>query len=101
MPAGGIFATLERQRKMLEDDLLHQRSASVPEVFSVISFCNFVKAVSQGCSTAPVAVPFIHLAFYRKTVARLIEAQLLPYGARDQFEQTFATKFSPVTTIAA
>jgi len=37
------------------------------------------------------------MSFYRKTVARLVEAGELPFEAKELFDETFSTAFLKVT----
>ena len=93
IPGKAIPRAIELERWMLEDDLEQNRCSSKEETYSILSFCRFIKAVAQGESISPVALPVSHVAYYRKVVMELIEADELPYGAKERFDQTFASGF--------
>jgi|SRR5882724_10076360 len=88
IPVGAIFRTLEREQHMLEDDLAHQRPVPLKEAESILNFCYFVESTRSGSSawtfTAPL--PPGHLAFYRKTLDRLIAAEQLLPDAKTGFD---------------
>jgi len=56
--------------------LSHGRKRVLPmqEAVSVLDFCLFLQAVVCGSGIFPTVLPVQHLASYRKTVKRLIEA---------------------------
>ena len=90
MPARGIIAAVELQRRMLADDLAHKRTLLKKEARSVFSFCRFLRAAVLGHSMPPVLLPAPDTAFYRQTTERLIQAGELPATARDQFDAVFS-----------
>jgi hypothetical protein len=94
MPTKGILLAVERQGRMMEDDLVNERNLNEGEAMSVLNFCRFIKAVSSGLTVpSPCVVPVGHVAFYRKIVCKLIEAEELPAYAKNQFDEVFATDF--------
>jgi hypothetical protein len=92
IPARAVIRTLERESKMLQEDLALQRPVPPVEAASIIGFCRFAEAVSRGLPVpAPTsAIPAAHVEFYRQTVARLIAAGELPLHATEEFDESFA-----------
>lgn len=90
MPMPGIFGTLELERRMIEEDLAQKRTMPIGEVQSILSFCQFIGAAKQDSQILPIALPIQHVSFYREIVRRLIEAELLPLKASEQFENVFS-----------
>jgi hypothetical protein len=93
MPVQGILLVLERQRQMLEDDIAQKRTMPISDVRSILNFCRFITASRQNESLPAAVLPFPHLIFYRKTVARLVEANILPENAATQFDEIFSAGF--------
>ena len=89
--AKAIPKAIELEQQMLEDDLLHERISSAREAASILSFCRFITALIQGENVSSGALPAVHIVFYRKIVARLIEARELPFNAKEQFDATFSS----------
>jgi len=92
IPVCAIARTLEREQRMLEEDLFCQRPVPLKQVESVLAFCRFVDAAKEGLPVPAPAnpLPDSHLEFYRKTVERLIAAEELPYHALAEFDQVNA-----------
>lgn len=86
----GFFGTLQMERRMIEEDLAQKRTLPIEEAHSILSFCQFIDAAKQGSQISPVTLPIQHVSFYREIVCRLIEAELLPVNASEQFENTFS-----------
>ena len=94
MPPKAILMAIERQGRMMENDLVNERNLNEGEAVSVLNFCRFIKAASSGLNVpSPCVVPVGHVAFYRKIVAKLIEAGDLPAYAKNQFDEVFAGNF--------
>jgi len=92
IPAGAILRTLERECRMLEDDLAHQRSLPHRDVDSILSFRLFIESVISGRPAARVSsVPLAHLVFYQRTLGRLMEAGELAAEAKEQFDDFFSS----------
>jgi hypothetical protein len=85
--------TFELERQMLQNDLLEKRTLPFAAVHSILTFCDFLKNAPSGLHTISSALPLEHIAFYRKTVARLIEIGELPFEATELFDETFASPF--------
>ena len=90
MPTHGIIGALELERRMIDDDLASKRTLPLEEARSILSFCHFIDAAQQGSQISPLTLPILQVGFYRKTVHRLVEAELLPFEAREQFENVFS-----------
>jgi hypothetical protein len=93
IPVHAILRTLERESRMLEEDLAYQRPIPPTEARSILDFCRFVAAVGNELQipalTNPPPPP--HLEFYRKTVARLVDAEELPFDAKMEFDSIFSS----------
>ena len=89
MPARAIIPMLERERRMLEEDLACQRPVPAQEAASILAICRSVEATRKLTpADFPIQnLPARQMQFYRKTVARLVEAAGLPYQAKDDFDQ--------------
>ncbi|HTB84319.1 MAG TPA: hypothetical protein VK742_11745 [Candidatus Sulfotelmatobacter sp.] len=92
IPARAVLRTLERESKMVQEDLMMQRPVPAAQAASILDFCRFVEAVTLGLAIpAPSAASTAaQLEFYRKTVARLIAAGELPQNAAPEFDESFA-----------
>ncbi len=92
IPARAVLRTLEREGKMVQEDLDMQRPVPRGQAASILDFCHFVEAVTRGMpAPAPsAAIPAAQVEFYRKTVARLIAAGELPSHAAPEFDDSFA-----------
>jgi len=96
VPPQVVPKTLELQRKMLETDIALKRTLPMAEVNSILSFCRFMDAVRQGTPSVPTVAPGKHLEFYRETIERMVEADVLPAVVLDEFELIFS---KPVLTL--
>jgi len=87
IPVGAITRTLEREQRMLQEDLFHQRPIPLKEAESILNFCRFVGAVQAGLPGCAFTTPppSDHLEFYQNTLERLITAEQLPYHAQAEF----------------
>ena len=93
LPPKGVCRAAEMQRRMLEDDLAWQRDQLTGEKYSVLDFCHFLESAGLGPAAAATPPPLKHVAFYRKTVDRLVAAGELPPAAMEQFDAAFASGF--------
>jgi len=92
-PALVIQAT-ELQGGILERALDRNRPVPRDEAMSIISFCRFIRAIRQSPGSLPLfapPIPSVQLAFYRKTVSRLIQAGELPESTLREFDYIFGT----------
>ena len=94
LPVRAILKTLELESHMLREDLLKGRAVSVSEAQSILEFYEFIRSVKEGSPVRKTvfASPIHHVAFYRKTIDRLVEAQELPVAAKTQFEVAFVER---------
>jgi hypothetical protein len=91
VPAWAILKELDLESTMLEDDLWHHHLPLTQEAFSILRFCQFVRAARTGHEICSVeALPPDQMEFYKTTVVRLIHANQLPLSAADQFDHTFS-----------
>jgi len=87
MPPRGIIKCLELQCRMIEDDFTNQRDIPMKAAISIRNFYQIIQAAGNRQKTPPVAdLPIEHVAFYKKTVHRLIQAGELPSGAVESFQ---------------
>jgi len=100
MPPQVILKTLELQCKMLETDVALKRTLPMSEVSSILSFCRFMAVIRQGGECAPVAVPVKHFEFYRETIERLVQANILTSQATDQFDLVFCKSMLRLKAVA-
>jgi hypothetical protein len=97
IPAGAVLGLLQREHRTIEDALQYKRINETYEVSSILCFCQFVNLVrgEEGGfpAVSSASLPVRHIAFYRKTVLRLIEAGELPESAKAQFDAMFSADF--------
>jgi hypothetical protein len=88
IPAHAIIRTLEREARMLEEDLAHHRPVPPKAAASILDFCRFVESVRMKTPVqfAGASLPAAHLQLYRKTVTRLVDAEALPFFAKEEFD---------------
>jgi hypothetical protein len=89
IPAEAVPIAVELESRMLEEDLAHHRILSLTETISILSFCRFIGAILGGDNILPAVLPKAHIAFYRKTVMRLVEIGKLPFKANEEFDHVF------------
>jgi hypothetical protein len=90
IPATAIVRTLTRESYMLEVDLACHRPLSAAEAGSILIFSHFVGTCGRGAHLpSPVTLPPAQVAFYRRTVRRLVQAGELPAATMQEFEKTF------------
>jgi hypothetical protein len=93
LPVNSILLAAKLERRIIEDGLSKKRVLLMEEAVSVLSFCRFLQAVALGRGIFPMALPRQHVAFYQKTVNRLVAAGELPVNAIEQFVMTFLSGF--------
>jgi hypothetical protein len=90
IPATAIVKTLIQESYLLEVNLACHRQLSASEAGSILIFSHFVGVCGRGAHLPPpVTLPPAQVAFYRRTVERLILAGELPPAARPEFEKSF------------
>lgn len=90
LPTRAVVSAVILQRKMLEDDLAHKRTVSIDEVRSIIAFSDFIENAPETTRLPKATVPIHHLALYRATVKRLVEAGELPWECAGLFDAAFS-----------
>jgi hypothetical protein len=90
LPEKAIISAVMLQRKMLEDDLARKRTMPMEDVHSIIAFSEFLENVPKTARLPKAALPRDHLALYRATVKRLVEAGELPWESLGLFEVVFS-----------
>ncbi len=94
MPPPAALNFLKRIHQNIEDALLYKRLDDTLEVNSVLSFCQFMNLVMEEEMIFPIdGLPTRHVAFYGKTVLRLIEAGEIPRTAKKKFDAAFSATF--------
>jgi hypothetical protein len=85
-----IIAALEWEIPILEKILAHTRPvAPSVEAESILEFCRFVAAARRGMTVefSAATLSSRQRELYRKTVARLVDAEELPFTAKQKFDQ--------------
>ena len=90
LPARAVISAVILERKMLEDDLAHQRSVPINDVRSIIAFSEFLENAPDINRLPKAVVPIRHLGIYRATVKRLVEAGELPWESAGLFDTAFS-----------
>jgi hypothetical protein len=94
LPAKGVLRGFELECQMLQNDLSQKRrTLSLENTRSILTFGNFLKSAASGIGVASSTLPLRNIGFYKQTVERLIEAGQLPFGAKEQFDETFSLAF--------
>ena len=83
-----VIAALEWEIPILEKTLAAQPSVPSADATSILDFCRFVFAARRGMSVdfSLDTLPSLHRELYRKTVARLVKAEELPFSAKSEFD---------------
>lgn len=89
LPTEAVYTATEKEREMIEEDISYHRSFPIRDTMSILSFCRFLHAEMIGLSVTPSILPFDHVEFYRRMVARLVAAHELPSIALQQFDSVF------------
>jgi hypothetical protein len=90
IPARAVFKAIELERRMILDDLEHERDLPFDDTVSVLNFCHFLEAARLGEQIYSCVLPTKYVMFLRKTVQRLINAGELDRGALKNFDDTFS-----------
>lgn len=93
IPAKGVLTAVELERQMVQNDLAQKRTLPLKDAHSILAFCNFLKHTVNGIHSVSTTLPLQHLSFYKKTVARLIEAGELPFETKELFDENFFPAF--------
>ena len=95
LPPKAVFTAVEKERQMLEDDLAFERPLPVKEAVSILNFCWFIgmSAMGESVSVVQGSLPPNHVAFYERTIAKLVKAGQLPSTTKTEFDTAFRSKF--------
>lgn len=92
LPAEGVIRALDLECSMLREDLENHRLNVTDEVFSILSFRQFIRMAKLGeVMRLFRPLPSHHVEFYKSTVERLVRGSELPPEAASQFEYAFRT----------
>ncbi len=94
LPTKAVVSAVELERQMLEDDLERKRTLPILEARSIMAFASFLEDPNDALRWPSVHVPIEHMAFYRATVKRLVEAGEMPYETAAYFDRAFAASIS-------
>ena len=91
IPPQSILRVLAAEAYMLGVDLAQHRPLLPKDVGSILIFSRFIEAGGKRSQSvlASVELPSAHVAFYRATVERLIEAGELPPSSSQEFGKIF------------
>lgn len=89
LPPTAVKAALDRESKMIESDLIHDRILSWMDGFSIMVFHRFIEAVKAHDKLLAVVLPPEHVAAYREVVKKLVRSGELPYNALKDFDDAF------------
>ena len=91
IPPQSILRVLAAEAYMLGVDLAQNRPLLPKDVGSILIFSRFIEAGGRRSQSvlASVELPSAHVAFYRATVERLIEAGELPPSSVQEFGKIF------------
>jgi hypothetical protein len=80
---------------MLEGDAQNHRMDFPEDAHSILCFREFVQSAKLGHAMLfPSSLPPDHIAFFKETVIRLVQADELPPSAMDQFDDAFGQQGS-------
>jgi hypothetical protein len=71
LPPRAVKEALDRESRMIEGDLIHDRILSWMDGFSIMVFHRFVEAVKNHDKLMAVVLPPEHVAAYRELVKKL------------------------------
>jgi len=92
LPAKAIKSALDRESRMVETDLIHDRAAYWMDGFSIMIFHRFIEAVRIHDKLVAVVLPPEHVSAYRELVKKLVRAGELPYNAIRDFDDAFLSQ---------
>jgi len=89
LPPKAVMKAVERERRMLKEDLSSGRTLPDDDTASILNFCTFLEGAVFGSLVLPDNMPMEHWSFYVKTVQRLVGAEELPRKLKDEVEAAF------------
>ena len=91
MPPETILLALDAECKMLRGDVESQQLSASGDVFSILSFRQFVQMAKAGqVVRCAKPLPPDHIEFYKETIVRLVQARELPAESMSQFDFAFS-----------
>ena len=89
IPPKAILQTVEDSCHRLQNDVFSKLVPYGQEVISILTFNRFLASANGYIEFTRSILPAPHLAFFRKTVARLVEAKELPADSLNWFDEGF------------
>jgi hypothetical protein len=96
IPPRAILQTVEDRCHRLQNDVFSKLVPYGQEVISILTFNRFLASASGYIEFTRSILPAPHLAFFRKTVARLVEAKELPADSLKWFDKEFSSPTASV-----
>lgn len=90
LPARAVPKALDLQCQMIEEDEENRRLASPEDASSILCFRQFIQGIKSGQAMErlkPLSPD--HIEFYKETIVRLIQSEVLPPSAMEQFDAVF------------
>jgi hypothetical protein len=90
LPARAVPKALDLQCRMIEEDGENRRLASPEDACSILCFRQFIQSTKLGQpmeNLKPLSPD--HIEFYKETIVRLIQSEVLPPSAMDRFDAIF------------
>jgi hypothetical protein len=90
LPARAVPKALELQCRMIEEDEENRRLASREDACSILYFRQFMQSINSGQAMERLKqLSPDHIEFYKETIVRLIQAEVLPPSTMGQFDAIF------------
>lgn len=90
LPARAVPKALDLQCKMLAEDEENRRLAAPEDACSILCFRQFVQTTKSGQAMERLQpLPPDHIEFYKETIVRLIQADVLPTSSMRQLDEIF------------
>ena len=91
LPPQAILALIERQEKMMADDLSNDRPFPAEDTKSIFDFCRFIANAQTDTPMSTCFASEDEIKFYRRIVAKLVVANALPLETMQRFDSTFVS----------
>ena len=92
IPPSAILRTVENRCHKLQNDVFSKLVPYGQEVISILTFNRFLASANGYIEFTPGILPAPHLAFFRKTIARLVDAKELPGESLKWFDKEFSSQ---------
>jgi hypothetical protein len=90
LPAGAILNSMDLEARLLDEDLDGYRSSFTGDEFSILYFRQFLHVALSGRVMHCIrCFPQRHVEFYKRTVARLVQAGELTSSVMGRFDDAF------------